>query len=275
MMMKHFLWIISAGMLLLPAGCAFLSTDDFDPGTLPGEWSVNVSGTYYNSFVSFTGSPASDFAMTPFIDDAEGDVPDATGDIAKVYVAYSPFYLFIGHESPESKQDPDANGAFYVMIDNGLTNGDGAHGVTNVSDEGLTAAGLSGSFGTFDGAGVEVDRTGSFPDARVSFYFKHWRPLGADMKGFGFTIPASPMERYSGASFIGYPGSSSASTAVTEVAIPWDYIFKGYTNTANPPGTVYLWFGTDPTLDRAGSQDTAPDNSNWDLITNWKALQIN
>lgn len=277
--MKKYAFILlgPAILVLLMAafsGCGFLSADDFSPGDLPPQWNVNTSGAAYNSFVSFTGSPASDFSggAAKLIDEV-GDV-SALGDITTVYVAYSPFYLFIGHESPKSEQHPDANGAFYVMIDNGIYAGDGSNGLTNVSDIGITRAGLTGSFGSFDGAGVGVNRALK-PTGKVSFYYKHWRPLGADMKGFGFAKASGAIVQYPGSTFIRFPASSSMSTPVTEVAIPWSYIFGEYTNTAAPPSSIYLWFGTDPTLDRPGPQDSAPDSTIPLDIGTWMQLDIN
>lgn len=287
---------ITVLLFALLAGCGPLfNNEELNPADLPLKLSVKTNGSiYYTSTpIVFTGNPKADFGVArQFLDDYN-DQRDAINpvvyassrkqyDLQEIYVAYDIDYLYIGHANTNDintgSSPPNCMGGLMIVIDNCVTNGFGSNGLTNVSPEGFSDAGLSGDLG-FDNLGIGVkDGYG-----KISFCIKHWRVQNqVSTAVYGFTQdPGGVLKTYTPLTTYWEPDKSAIRE--TEIAIPWTVVFSSKyvvpgTMVPPPAKEVKLFFMTDPTLDLQGARDFYPAHSLQMMavttVSNWLTIQI-
>ncbi|OHD55521.1 MAG: hypothetical protein A2Y33_00760 [Spirochaetes bacterium GWF1_51_8] len=280
--MKNIIKIILP--LLVLSGCGFVSSQKIDLNSFPE--SMNVDKTAQNfteKALKFTGEPSADFGTAYAVGtDDTGDFSPISADIEKVYVAFSSKYLFIGHKTTSKGSGYFFDrGAFYIFIDNGFTNAAinaaCAKGISQVNANGLTGAGISGNFRFLDDVGIKCNLPHKFT-AFVKNYRTPFYSGGADFVIYNFTSTTLAYELIRGSvQTVGW--ANYLEENVTEVAIPWEYLFPGLP--ANQlPKTLHIAFQVNDAAANkyfSGSdwmpsaQDIAPDP---DVITNWIPITI-
>jgi hypothetical protein len=272
--MRKLLFVIGIIMLVSAfGGCAFLLTEKIDFESLPKAIDVSSTNQYFSeSTIKFTGNPDQDFGSSYlFLDKDDGGT---WKKVNKVYVAYSRKFLFIGHKnSVDSPDAPDywLRGAFYIFIDNGITNGNGSKGM-KILDDG--DSGVTGSFDFLDNV-----RTGTIGNRKFSVYIKHYRPYaqaaptGEDIKIYRMINGVlEKVAMKAGSGDLSWP--RYLTNGVTEIQIPWSFIFGD--NPEYIPDKIYLEFRID---DAAGSTkfteaDFGNNVTTTNIISNWLELNI-
>ncbi len=280
-------------IVLILWGCGFLGSLGFDEDQIPPVFEPDTTSAFFTAEpISFSGDPAADFGAerlwhsNPSNDvvlypdgGAAGDELRPVADIRDVYVAFSSNALFIGAEMPDV--DPadfsPYKMAFLLFIDNNV---EGSIGISDFSDNSeLLTEGLSVTWG-FDNPGTE------FLAGQASFYLKHWRESGGVQwisyyfwNGSGSA--SNPVAAGAPTSQLTvYPPNNTAS-AVTEVGIPWLYIYGDEVMEAGTqPDDINIFIITSPTLAATGFVDRAPGSpttDKWNEVETageWGTLQI-
>ena len=287
--------IVLVFIVALMVGCGPLfNNESLNPEDLPLKLAVSSSTVHFTATpITFTGDPKADFGVPrQFLDDYD-DQRDAINpilypssqdqmDIQEIYVAYDTNYLYIAHQCTNDlvtgSSAPGFMGGMMIVIDNGLTNGNGSNGVTNVDAAGYADAGLSGDLG-FDNLGIGVEDG----YGKISFCIKHWRVQNqVSTAVYGFTDNRGGTLKTL-TSLCSYYEPDKLATGVTEIAIPWTVVFgSSYvvpgTYVTPPAKKVKLFFLTDPTLDLTGGRDVYPAHSTTmmsvNTVSNWLEIQI-
>jgi hypothetical protein len=272
--MRKLLFIIGIIMLVGAfGGCAFLLTEKIDFESLPKAIDVSTTNQYFTeAAIKFTGNPDQDFGNSYlFLNKSDGGT---WKKVNKVYVAYSRKFLFIGHKN--SVDAPDApdywlRGAFYIFIDNGITNGNGSKGMKKLENG---DSGIAGQFDQFDDA-----RIATVGDRKFSVFIKHYRPYaqaaptGEDIKIYRMingVVEKVAMKAGSGT--LSWP--RYLTNGVTEIQIPWSFIFGD--NPEYIPDKIYLEFRIDDAAngDWFKEADFGTNVATTNIISNWLELNI-
>ncbi len=274
MKVRKFLYVLGiVGLVSVFGGCAFLLTEKIDFESLPKAIDVSTANQYFTEVaIKFTGNPDSDFGRSYlFLDKDDGGTWKA---LNKVYVAYSKKFLFIGHKNTVDADDaPDYlnRGAFYIFIDNGITNGNGSKGMKKLKNG---DSGVTGAFDFLDDVGIET-----IGNRKFSVYIKHYRPYkyaeptGENFKAYrminGVIEKESVVGNSGGLSWVRYITNN-----VTEIAIPWSFIFGN--NPEYIPDKIYIEFRIDDGAagTRFGEADFGTNVTTTNIISNWLELSI-
>lgn len=267
-----FLGLIFSVIMLL-GGCAFLLTENVDLSKLPQPIDLSESNPFFTAqAIKFTGDPSVDFGVAyKFLDKGDGGTWQK---INVVYVAYTKRFLFIGHKNTVDANDPPGyldRGAFYIFIDNNITNGNGSKGMKQLKNG---DSGITGSFDFLDD--VQISTIG---DRKFSVFIKHYRPYqyseptGENFKAYRFINGSIEKEAKVGLGG-GLAWSRYITNNVTEIAIPWSFIFGD--DPAYIPDKIYLEFRID---DGAGgtrftTADFGTNLTTTNVISNWLELRI-
>ncbi|MEN2998371.1 MAG: hypothetical protein ABDH28_04990 [Brevinematia bacterium] len=259
--------------IIFLGSCAFLLTESVDFSKLPQPIEVSESNPFFTpTAIKFTGDPSVDFGSSyVFLNKSDGGTWKA---LNKVYIAYSKRFLFIGHKNTVDANDPPDylnRGAFYVFIDNNITNGKGSKGMKKLANG---DSGITGSFDFLDDA--QISTVG---DRKFSVFIKHYRPYkyaeptGENFKAYRFINGSIEKESKVG------PGGGLAwnryiTNNVTEIAIPWSFIFGS--DPEYIPDKIYLEFRID---DGAGGtkfkeSDFGTNVTTTNVVSNWLELKI-
>lgn len=271
--MKGVSFLVIFVMSIFVGGCGFMLTESIDFSKIPAPLDVSEANAYYSpKAIKFTGNPDADFgASYKFLDKSDGGT---WKKLNTVYVAYTKRFLFIGHKNTVDADDPPGylkRGAFYVFIDNNITNGRGSRGMKKLANG---DSGITGSFDFLDD--VQVSTVG---DRKFSVFIKHYRPYkyseptGENMKAYRFINGTIEKEAKVGLGG-GLAWSRYITNNVTEIAIPWSFIFGD--NPEYIPDRIYLEFRVD---DGAGGayfkeSDFGTNVTTTNVVSNWLELKI-
>jgi len=254
-------------------GCAFLLTEKIDFESLPKAIDVSTTNQYFSeSTIQFTGNPDLDFGSSYlFLNKDDGGT---WKKVNKVYVRYTKKFLIIGHKNTVDSSDAPGyllRGAFYIFIDNGITNGNGSKGMKCL-DTG--DSGISGQFDSFDNV-----RTATVGDRKFSVYIKHYRPYrygeptGENFKAYRMINGIIEKEAVVGSAG-GLSWPRYLTNGVTEIQIPWSFIFGN--NPEYIPDKIYLEFRIDDAAfgDWFKGADFGTNVTTTNIISNWLELNI-
>jgi hypothetical protein len=277
-----YVFTLVAAMLF--SACGFITISEVDLDNFPPEMQVDTTSVNFTELaINLTGDPERDFAGY-MVDDLTGSMFPPSADIEKIYIAFSRKFLFIGHRTTDLGTDPYFDrGAFYIFIDNGMTNTDefprASKGVKRLDATGLNNAGISGSFRFLDDIGTRIPTEGP---RKFSLYAKNYRTpyysKGPDFVMYRFMDDSVSYELIRGATAtVGWPYFLEDN--VTEIAIPWDHIYPDM-GPDKLPKYIYLAFHVNDAA--AGKYFTTSEwapagqdtSGTADFITNWYQVQI-
>jgi len=254
-------------------GCAFLLTEKIDFESLPKAIDVSTTNQYFSeSTIQFTGNPDLDFGSSYlFLNKDDGGT---WKKVNKVYVRYTKKFLIIGHKNTVDSSDAPGyllRGAFYIFIDNGITNGSGSKGMKKLNNG---DSGVTGSFDFLDDAGIQA-----IGNKKFSVYIKHYRPYrygeptGENFKAYRMINGIIEKEAVVGSAG-GLSWPRYLTNGVTEIQIPWSFIFGN--NPEYIPDKIYLEFRIDDGA--AGTKfpeaDFGTNVTTTNIISNWLELNI-